>query len=64
MAVWKWENLIYRIPPFVVATIEPFLYGWDNIMEGIIAMNIGTAAFLFALRLEEMLGPKSSPDKK
>lgn len=63
VAVWKWKNPIYRLPPFLVATAEPFMYEWDNIVVGIITMNLTTAAFLAALRIEEMWKTKK-PEKE
>lgn len=54
VAVWKWKKPIYRLPPFLMATAEPIILGWENIVVGIIAMNLVTAGFLAALRIEEI----------
>jgi hypothetical protein len=54
VAVWKWKKPFYRLPPFLLATAEPFILGWENILTGIITMNLLTAAFLVALRIEEI----------
>ena len=54
VAAWKWEKPLYRLPPFLVATVEPVLLEWENIVVGIITMNVVTALFIGALRLEEL----------
>lgn len=60
IAVWKWKKPLYRVPPFILATAEPFILGWENIVLGIIAMNAVTAGFIFALRIEEIWVTKKS----
>ena len=64
VAVWKWKKPVYRLPPFLVATAEPIILGWENIVVGIIAMNIATAGFIAALRIEEIWVPKKPRGEK
>lgn len=54
VAVWKWRKPVYRLPPFLVATVGPVIFGWENIVVGIITMNLVTAGFIAALRIEEI----------
>ena len=58
VAAWKWDKPLYRLPPFFVATLEPIILEWENIVVGIITMNIVTALFIGALRLEELWSKK------
>ena len=64
VAVWKWKKFVYRLPPFLVATVEPVVLGWENIVVGIITMNLVTAGFIAALRIEEIWVPKKPRGEK
>ena len=64
VAVWKWKKFVYRLPPFLVATVGPVVLGWENIVVGIITMNLVTAGFIAALRIEEIWVPKKPRGEK
>ena len=64
VAVWKWKKFLYRLPPFLVATAGPVIFGWENIVVGIITMNLVTAGFIAALRIEEIWVPKKPRGEK
>lgn len=51
IAIWKWERPFYRVVPFLMATMEPVLLGWDELVQGIIVMNVVTAGMLWSLSL-------------
>ena len=48
-----------RVCPFVVATVEPMLMGWNEPGKGILMMNLVTGALLASL----MLGGRSNMRK-
>ena len=51
IAIWKWERPFYRVFPFLIATMEPVLLGWDELVQGIVVMNVVTAGMLWSLSL-------------
>jgi len=63
-AAWKWENLPLRALPFLVATLTPILLGWDNILYGIIVINLATAGLLIGLLLGGRRNSFSNTGKK
>ena len=34
--------------PFLIATMEPVLLGWDELVQGIVVMNVVTAGMLWS----------------
>ena len=49
IAIWKWERPFYRVFPFLMATVEPVILGWDELVLGAIVMNVLTAGMLWSL---------------
>lgn len=51
VAVWKWKYLILRVLPFGVATLEPVIMGWKDLVMGVLIMNVVTGGILASLML-------------